>query len=127
MKLGLFALTSLFSLSTFAADLTQNMSLASGENILASSIGQTLYVFDPDQAAGKPSCNGKCAEVWPPITISDAEAAALNNPDLGVMKRDSGLNQLTFKGSPVYLFNLDRVQGDILGDGIGGVWHIITL
>src|SRR6476469_5193348 len=32
--------------------------------------GKTLYGFTPDQAAGKPTCNGDCAALWPPLTVS---------------------------------------------------------
>lgn len=140
MKWSFLIITSLLNWQALAADagdtvpaapsLTTQVELKSPAGstfILANSLQQSLYVFDPDQDAGKPACNGKCAEVWPPITLSTEEIAALNNPDLGVQKRDSGLNQLTFKGRPVYLFNLDRTVGDIKGDGIGGVWHIISL
>lgn len=91
--------------------------------ILANGFEQTLYSFDMDSETAS-ACNGKCAEVWPPITISAEEAATLTG-DLGSIARTSGLIQLTFKGMPVYLFNLDRVAGDIKGDGVGGVWHII--
>lgn len=96
------------------------------KTVLASTFGQTLYSFDPDSGTpGSSACDGKCAEVWPPITVTAAEVTALNSPDLGTVKRKSGLLQLTFKGQPVYTFNMDRAVGDIKGDGIGGVWHII--
>jgi predicted lipoprotein with Yx(FWY)xxD motif len=94
-------------------------------SVLGNGFDQTLYSFDMDSETAS-ACNGKCAEVWPPITISKEEAATLSG-DLGTITRTSGLLQLTFKGIPVYLFNLDRVAGDIKGDGIGGVWHIIKM
>lgn len=111
------------------AELVKNIEVtnpdATKSLILANSFSQTLYTFDMDSADAS-ACNGKCAEVWPPITLTPDEVAALaGNPDLGVIARTSGLSQLTFKGQPVYLFHLDRVVGDIKGDGVGGVWHII--
>lgn len=146
MKLAAILLTSLLGWQAFAATegepvvpqpqaLTAEVLIqVAGPNgpvetkILASSFNQTLYSFDPDSGApGTSACNAKCAEVWPPITVTEGEVAALNNPDLGTVKRATNLVQLTFKGMPVYQFNMDRVAGDIKGDGIGGVWHIITL
>ena len=100
--------------------------IVQGQALLASSFAQTLYVFDPDQAAAKPSCAGTCAEKCPPLILSDAEGKTLRAP-YAVVARDNGLNQVTYQGRPVYTFFLDRVPGDIKGDGLGGVWHIIKL
>jgi len=133
MKFGIMIVASFLGWQAFAqsAPLSTEVEIdinGAPAKILASSFQQTLYIFDPDAAAGKPSCNAKCAEVWPPITLSAEEVAGLaGHADLGVQARDNGLQQLTYKGMPVYQFNLDRVAGDIKGDGIGGVWHIITL
>lgn len=97
------------------------------EKFLGNSFLQSAYVFDPDQAAGKPTCAARCAEVWPPMTVTDAEAAGITDPNLSTVKRETGLNQLTLKGRPLYLFHLDRKAGDILGDGLGNVWHVVRL
>ena len=40
-------------------------------------------------------------------------------------KRTDGTMQLAFDGKPTYLFEGDAKKGDITGDGVGGVWHII--
>lgn len=137
MKTVLFAIATLVAWQGFAqsVELTEAVTIQVEKNgvkmqqeILANSLGQTLYTFDPDKnVPGKSVCNGKCAEEWPPISLSAAEVKALNNPDFAVVKRDSGLNQLTFKGEPVYLFHFDRVPGGIKGDNLGSVWHIIPL
>jgi predicted lipoprotein with Yx(FWY)xxD motif len=97
--------------------------------ILTDSHHRTLYVFDPDQGSNKPTCNAKCAEVWAPYTITPDETKVFTglNPDLAFQVRDSGLSQLTYKGRPVYFFNQDRSEGDIKGNGVGGVWHIVEI
>lgn len=92
--------------------------------LLANSIGQTLYGFDPDLGADQPKCNGTCAEVWPPFLINSEEASHLASP-LSSVVRESGRIQLTYQGRPVYLFSLDRASGEKKGDGLGGVWHVI--
>lgn len=108
---------------------TQNVratTLAGIDYVLADSIGKTLYTFDPDPVDGTaPACNGKCAEVWPPVLLSDEEAESLQAP-YSVVTRTSGLKQLAHNGSPLYTYYLDRIAGDTLGDGIGGVWHIVA-
>ena len=98
-----------------------NSTLGKVINVLP--IGLTLYSFDMDTAANS-ACQTKCAEVWPPYTLSDGEVQQLQAP-FTVIKRASGLNQLVYEGKPLYIFHLDRKEGDILGDGIGGVWHVV--
>lgn len=97
--------------------------------ILGDSIGKTLYVFDQDQNEKAPVCIDKCAELWPPYILTLDEVASLQ-PPLGHIERTNGHKQLTYNGRPVYTYAFDRVQGDDLGDSLGGgagEWHhIIT-
>jgi predicted lipoprotein with Yx(FWY)xxD motif len=93
--------------------------------VLTNSFGQTLYVFDPD-GTGTPSCKGDCAEKWPPLLVNVDEAKELKQP-LAVTARGNGLLQVSYKGRPVYVFFLDRKNGDLKGDGLGGVWHAVIL
>lgn len=46
--------------------------------------------------------------------------------DVGITVRKDGTQQLTFNDKPIYFYVSDGAQGDINGDGLGGVWHIIT-
>ena len=84
----------------------------------------TVYVFDPDLNAQLPSCKTDCAEVWPPVLITEAESKNLGE-DLTFVKRHNNKLQLTFKGRPVYTFFADRLPGEAKGNGLGGVWHVI--
>jgi predicted lipoprotein with Yx(FWY)xxD motif len=134
-KLLGFTLT-LTALTAMAAEGSQNIAgLLSlmpldGQQLMATSFSQTLYTFDPDQSAGKPSCNAAWAEKWPPLLLNAqefqklrAEAPAAIASELALVKRDSGLTQLAFKGNPLYTFFLDRLPSEQKGDGLGGVWH----
>jgi predicted lipoprotein with Yx(FWY)xxD motif len=128
----LSVLTLLVSSAAWAGkvvDQTKVQTLNNTQTILTDSFKRTLYVFDSDKGAGKSTCNARCAEVWPPITLTAAEIQGLpqENPDLGIQSRDSGLSQLTYKGRPVYIFNQDRAEGDIKGNGVGGVWHLVEV
>jgi predicted lipoprotein with Yx(FWY)xxD motif len=133
---------SLQKVSVFSAvlvSLTTIWSAANAEliNVTAAKVGEantvlvtdsfrrTLYVFDPDKGAATPQCNEKCAETWPPLTITAAEAGQLDNARLTTIVRTTGLVQLQFDGRPVYTFNQDRLPGDIKGNGLGNVWHVI--
>jgi predicted lipoprotein with Yx(FWY)xxD motif len=86
--------------------------------------GMTLYVFDPD-LGNAPTCNGDCAEVWPPILLTEKESLELTQNGLGSVKRSNGKIQLTLNGRPLYTYFADRLPGQAKGDGLGNVWHVI--
>lgn len=88
--------------------------------------GQTIYTFDPDQSTGNTACTAGCAEKWPPVLLTTEEVSALKD-NQGSIQRPSGLTQLTINGKPVYTFFQDRIEGDIKGDGLGGVWHVLPV
>ena len=96
------------------------------EYLLASSTGLTLYTFANDPINATPVCDGKCAEIWPPVLLSDEEADAVEAP-YSVVLRTSGLKQLARDGKALYTYFLDRKAGHAFGDGIGGVWSDIHL
>ena len=82
--------------------------------------GFTLYVFDNDLGTSSSNCNGGCAGAWPPVLVTDNEVA--NIPGLGIITRDDGSKQASYKGRPLYFFQSDSEPGDTVGNGIGGVW-----
>ncbi len=91
--------------------------------ILVDSKGMTLYTFDKDkETPGKSACSGQCAENWPPLM---ATADDKTSGDYDVIKRDDDQMQWTYKGEPLYLFKKDAKPGDMTGDGIKDVWHVI--
>jgi predicted lipoprotein with Yx(FWY)xxD motif len=83
--------------------------------------GMTLYTFDRDNAPGKSTCNGKCANNWPPFT---AAADAKTMGDWTVIVRDDGSKQWAYKGKPLYKWMDDHKPGDVDGDGRNNVWHV---
>ncbi len=109
-----------------AAPLTRAVQVVEGTEThlyLGTAFGQTLYTFDLD-ANGQSACAQTCAEKWPPLLVSAADAATLAAP-YGTTTRASGLIQVTYGNKPLYTFFLDHVEGDDKGDGAGGVWHDI--
>lgn len=91
--------------------------------ILVDSKGMTLYTFDKDkEIPGKSACSGQCAENWPPLM---ATAEDKKSGDYDVIKRDGDQSQWTYKGQPLYLFKKDSKPGDMTGDGVKDVWHVI--
>lgn len=83
----------------------------------------TLYTFDRDVAgSGKSACNGPCAKLWPPLM-----AAAADQPSgaFGIVTRDDGARQWSYKGKPLYFYQPDQKPGDRTGDNFRDVWRII--
>lgn len=97
--------------------------LDDGREILTDKNGITLYTFDDDQASGESSCFGRCLRVWPAL-VTDTDMVP---EPFGLTIRPDGTKQLMLNNEPLYFFFQDQNLGDINGDGLGGVWHIIEL
>ncbi len=89
---------------------------------LAGPSGMTLYTYDKD-TTGVSNCYGGCATTWPPYI---ARAAASSLPaSVTTVNRTDGTIIYAYKGMPVYYYAKDTKSGDIMGDGVGGVWHLV--
>ncbi|RON51089.1 COG4315 family predicted lipoprotein [Pseudomonas frederiksbergensis] len=83
--------------------------------------GMTVYTFDKD-AGGKSMCNADCAKNWPPMM---APAGAKAEGKWTVIKRDDGMMQYAYDGKPLYTFVKDEKPGEMKGDGMKDVWHVV--
>ncbi len=91
--------------------------------VLVGADGLTMYGFTNDVDA-KSTCVGTCAEQWPPVLV-DPSFAVGPGLDVGVFAtttRDDGTTQLVSGKSPLYFFAGDVTNGDVNGQGSGGVW-----
>jgi predicted lipoprotein with Yx(FWY)xxD motif len=93
-----------------------------GRDVYADTSGLTIYTFDPD-TADLSTCYGACAQEWPPVLVTKADGI---KAPFGTTVRKDGKIQVTVNHMPVYLFDEDKVTGDILGDGDDGIWHVIV-
>jgi len=84
--------------------------------------GFSLYVFDND-AIESSNCNGGCLVNWPAFVPNDEDIAI---GDFTIFTRSDGTKQWAHQGMPVYFFKNDMARGDINGDGVIGLWHLIT-
>ncbi|MGF6111184.1 hypothetical protein HKK52_21120 [Pseudomonas sp. ADAK2] len=83
--------------------------------------GMTVYTFDKD-SGGKSMCNDDCAKNWPPMM---APAGAKAEGKWTVIKRDDGKMQYAYDGKPLYTFVKDEKPGEMKGDGMKDVWHVV--
>jgi predicted lipoprotein with Yx(FWY)xxD motif len=96
-----------------------------GGDVLQAPDGRTLYVYDGDKIVGprgKSSCNKECADLWPPFSAG-MEATPMG--DWGVIPREDGSRQWTYKGRPLYTFAKETGPNQISGNGSeGNAWHL---
>lgn len=97
--------------------------VAVNNGVLTGTNGMTLYTFDKDATgSGKSVCNGQCAINWPPLFAAETDKA---QGDYSIITRDDGKKQWALKGKPLYFWIKDTKAGDMTGDGVQNVWHII--
>jgi len=90
--------------------------------------GMTVYVFDEDtQGSGASSCSGQCLQAWPAV-VADSEHPQVDGVtgEVGTITRDDGTLQVTLEGWPLYLWQGDSAPGDTTGQGVEGVWWVVT-
>jgi predicted lipoprotein with Yx(FWY)xxD motif len=98
--------------------------------ILVDAHGKTLYLWAHDKSA-KSTCNGDCAEYWPPL-VTRAKPIALGGARarlLGTSRRSDGRMQVTYAGHPLYYFVQDSKPGQTKGEGLtgfGGRWDPVS-
>lgn len=91
--------------------------------------GKTLYVFLKD-SAGKSACSGGCATAWPPFTLASGASVKAGDGVSGTfasITRDDGTAQVTYDGAPLYYYAKDTKAGDVIGEGVGGVWFVAAV
>ncbi|HET6954745.1 MAG TPA: hypothetical protein VFI47_30565 [Acidimicrobiales bacterium] len=90
--------------------------------VLTTADGMTVYGFTND-TDGTSSCEGGCAEAWPPIAVDGEQLPDGMDADVfSVIERPDGTFQLKAGDWPLYTFAGDEDPGDTNGQGSGGVW-----
>lgn len=95
---------------------------------LADSGGMTLYYLAKDSPAnGTRVCTGACIATWPAFTTpAGAVGSSLSASDFSQVTRADGTMQTTYKGWPLYYYKGDSAAGDTNGQGINGVWFVVS-
>ena len=89
--------------------------------VLTDKAGMTVYTFDKD-SPGRSACYSACAAAWPPVLASNITSG----PEFSAVTRADGIDQAAYKGKPLYLFAGDKKPGDMTGDKVQNVWHVVT-
>src|SRR5438874_1163012 len=121
-------ITGLFGMMLTVAASAQDMgSVMSSDTaigpVLTDANGMTLYSWDRDDPTAK-TISTSASATWPRLMVSGAPVGV---DGIGASARDDGGLQATFNGWPLYYFINDKNAGDTLGDGVGGIWHVVSL
>jgi predicted lipoprotein with Yx(FWY)xxD motif len=120
--------TSSSSSSSSDAGVTLQLTSAAGfGSILTDAQGRSLYLFEQDTTS-KSTCNVGCAPTWPALTVTGQPIAGdgVDSSLLGTTMRDDGTTQVTYAGHPVYTYSGDGAAGDTNGEGVGGIWFLVS-
>lgn len=114
-----------FAATAFAQTMGPAMTATTAAGtILTGPNGLTLYTYDND-TPGVSNCYGNCAVNWPPFYVG--ENAAMADADWTIVQRNDDAPMWAYKGQPLYYWRNDTATGDMTGDGVGGVWHIVVV
>ncbi|MEH7352368.1 hypothetical protein V7150_02140 [Neobacillus drentensis] len=94
---------------------------------LADADGKAIYYFKNDKP-NTSNCSGECLQNWPAFYTDNFEVPeGFNKDDFGTITRDdTGKQQTTYKGYPLYYFVKDQAIGDVNGQGVKDVWFIVN-
>jgi predicted lipoprotein with Yx(FWY)xxD motif len=98
---------------------------------LADVTGKALYYFKsetkgPATADPVSRCTGICLSTWTIFDQSQIIAPALLKfTDFKEFTRSDGQTQLSYKGSPLYLYSSDANSGDTKGNGMASLWYLV--
>lgn len=91
--------------------------------VLVGPTGLTLYIKSGD-SKNTSTCSGGCLQAWPALTVPAGGTATAGTGVTGTLgtfvRPDTGKNQVTYKGLPLYYYVGDSKPGDTTGDGVGG-------
>jgi predicted lipoprotein with Yx(FWY)xxD motif len=91
--------------------------------VLVDAAGHTLYWFGLDKP-GKIACTSSCTVTWPPLLVPSGDHVT-SMAGLSTETRPGGEVQVTYKGSPLYIYAGDSKPGQEDGAGIPN-WHVAS-
>lgn len=93
-------------------------------DILVDGKGRTLYLYTPDGSnIDESQCTGGCASAWPPLTAKKARVGKGLDASLVTV---NGSGQVAYNNQLLYRYGGDSAKGDTNGQGVGGVWFVVS-
>ncbi|SEJ38099.1 Predicted lipoprotein with conserved Yx(FWY)xxD motif [Arthrobacter sp. yr096] len=114
--------------SPAAAGADMTLASSSAGQIVVDSKGMSLYFFTKDvKDLGTSACTAACLDAWPIFTTtSDAPTVEGVTGTVGTIASPDGKKHVTLNGMPLYYYAKDKAPGDVTGQGVGGVWYLVS-
>ncbi|MGE5124231.1 MAG: hypothetical protein ACM3H7_06900 [Acidobacteriaceae bacterium] len=89
--------------------------------------GMTLYIFTKD-SPDKSNCTGSCLTNWPPLLTQGSPklGSGIDDSKIGTALLADGTHIVTYNHLPLYYYIKDSKPGDTSGQGVGGVWYVLS-
>ncbi len=104
-----------------------------GKQIAVDAQGRALYALQPETAHHLLCKSSECLKFWPPLTVHSSKTKLAAGPGvrgrLAILRRSTGVLQVTLGGLPLYRFSGDHAKGEANGQNIhsfGGIWHVLS-
>lgn len=112
----------------YAADIVVKVGSSSLGTIVVNGKGMSAYFFDKDKAhSGVSQCSGLCMANWPAILTSTVKPHVNGiSGAIGSILVKGGKHQVTINGRPIYTFAFDKTAGLAKGQGVQGLWYVIS-
>jgi len=98
------------------SNLNTIQSLTRSVKFLTDTNKMSLYTFDNDDL-NKSNCDADCQRIWPLF-----RGANTASTDIKVLE---GTDHLAYRKHPLYFFANDNAIGDINGNNVNDVWHLV--
>lgn len=111
-----------------AAGAEMKVASSSAGQIVVDSKGMSLYFFTKDvKDSGTSACTAACLDAWPIFTTT-AESPTVEGVTgtVGTIASPDGKKHVTINGMPLYYYVKDKAPGDVTGQGVGGVWYLVS-
>lgn len=97
------------------------------ETVLTDAQGKTLYYSTADSMT-QPTCSSSCAHLWPPLLFTGSGVPTSSTPLAGKLslQMDANGSQIEYNGHPLYTFSEDTARGQTNGEGLFGMWFVVT-
>lgn len=89
--------------------------------------GMALYIFTKDER-DKSNCDAACLAKWPPLLTmgNPSVGPGVDSSQIGSAMLADGSKIVTYDHRPLYYWINDAKPGDVTGQGVGGVWFVIS-
>jgi predicted lipoprotein with Yx(FWY)xxD motif len=120
--------TTTASTASSAATLGLATNAKVGQQIVVDSAGRTVYLFLPDGASNTSRVPAAIKAIWPPVTSSGppTAGAGLDQSKVTVVVQSDGTRQVAYNGHLLYTFARDTAPGDANGQGLAGIWYVLS-